>query len=175
MKPRLLVHVCCGPCATHAVEALGGEYDLTLFFSNSNIAPREEYRRRRDAARALAERCGVPLVEDEYDHAAWREAVRGREAEPEGGRRCEACFAFNLGRAAGYARRHGFELFTTTLTVSPHKSSAVVFHVGRTQGAFLEVDLKKKGGFQRSVELSKAYGLYRQHDCGCEFSRRSHA
>ena len=171
MKPRLLLHVCCGPCATHAVDTLRGEHDLTLFFSNSNIAPRAEYARRRDAARELADRYHVPLVEDAYDHAAWREWVRGLEDEPEGGRRCEACFAFNLRRAAGYAREHGFALFTTTLTVSPHKSSATLFAVGRTLGPFLEIDLKKKGGFQRSVELSKAYGLYRQHDCGCEFSR----
>lgn len=171
-EKRLLLHVCCGPCATHSVEALAAEYALTLFFSNSNIAPRAEYDKRLDAARRLASICDVPLVEDEYAHARWRAWVAGLEAEPEGGGRCEKCFAYNLRRTARYARAHGFDLFSTTLTISPHKDTRTILRVGQAAGDFLAVDLKKKGGFQRSVELSRAYGLYRQNFCGCEFSAR---
>jgi predicted adenine nucleotide alpha hydrolase (AANH) superfamily ATPase len=151
---------------------LSRDYDLTLFFSNSNVSPRAEYDRRLLAARTLAVACGLVLVEDDYDHAAWRRTVRGLETEPEGGRRCARCFAFNLERASSYARVHGFDLFTTTLTISPHKRSETIFEAGRALGDFAAIDLKKRDGFRKSVELSKRYGLYRQDYCGCEFSRR---
>jgi len=168
----ILLHVCCGPCASHCLSVLQADYKVTLFFSNSNIWPREEYDKRLASARKLAALCGVPLVEDKYDHDAWLALVDGLEAEPEGGGRCELCFAFNLGRAARYAGEHGFDLFTTSLTVSPHKSSPVIFKAGEAEGAFLKADFKKKDGFRQSVEFSKAYDLYRQDYCGCEFSRK---
>ncbi|MBN1556881.1 MAG: epoxyqueuosine reductase QueH [Lentisphaerae bacterium] len=170
--PRLLLHTCCGPCATACIERLRDGYALTLFFSNSNIAPRAEYDRRLAAARKLADLQGLPLVEDAYDHAAWRAAVQGLEDEPERGRRCEACFAFNLGRAARYAREHAFDGFTTTLTVSPHKAAPVIFSIGSRLGPFLATDFKKQDGFKRSLELTRRLGLYRQDYCGCEFSAR---
>jgi len=171
-KPSLLLHVCCGPCATAAVERLGAEYDVTLFFANSNIWPREEYDLRLAQARKLAGICGLPLVEDAYDHPAWLACVAGMEAEPEGGKRCERCFAFNLRRAAQYAEETGLDFFTTTLTISPHKRSATIFAAGSRLDRFLAVDLKKGNGFKRSVALSAAHELYRQAFCGCEFSRR---
>jgi predicted adenine nucleotide alpha hydrolase (AANH) superfamily ATPase len=171
----LLLHTCCGPCAAHAVRALGETYAVTLFFSNGNIAPREEYARRLEAARELAARCEVALVEDVYDHDAWRRDVAGLEHEPERGARCLKCFAFSLGRTARYRAEHGFDLFTTTLTISPHKRSVDLFRIGRGLGPFLEVDLKKRDGFRRSVDLSREWGLYRQAYCGCEFSRHDDA
>jgi predicted adenine nucleotide alpha hydrolase (AANH) superfamily ATPase len=171
-ETRVLLHTCCGPCATHCVRALQADYDVTLFFSNSNISPAGEYERRLAAARELARICAVCLVEDPYDHGAWLAHVRGYEGEPERGARCEKCFEFNLRRTAGYAEANGFDCFTTTLTVSPHKSSPVIFRVGEAAGPFLKVDFKKKDGFKHSLELSREYGLYRQDYCGCEFSRR---
>jgi predicted adenine nucleotide alpha hydrolase (AANH) superfamily ATPase len=172
---RILLHVCCAPCASHCIEALRPDWDITLFFSNSNIHPREEYGRRLESARVLARRVSLPLVEDAYDHAAWREWVAGLEREPERGRRCARCFEFSLRRAAGRCRELGLDGFTTTLTVSPHKASPVVFGVGRALGPFLPVDFKKRDGFRRSMALSRAYGLYRQSYCGCEFRETASA
>ena len=174
---KILLHICCGPCASACVERLRGEgHDVTLFFSNANIAPKEEYARRLEAAGQLADAVGAPLVEDAgVTHDDWLEQVaRGFEAAPEGGSRCRRCFAFNLARAAAYAEAHGFEKFTTSLTVSPHKRSETVFEAGREVGggAFAEENFKKRDGFRRSLELSAQYGLYRQNYCGCEFSRR---
>jgi predicted adenine nucleotide alpha hydrolase (AANH) superfamily ATPase len=168
---RLLLHVCCAPCSTAAIERLRTRYAVTGFFSNSNIAPEPEYWRRLQEAERIAGEMQIPFVVDTYDHAAWLECIAGYENEPEGGTRCERCFAFSLSHAADYARQHGFDLYTTTLTISPHKDSATIFRVGRDQGPFLAVDLKKKEGFKRTLELSRQYELYRQAYCGCEFSR----
>ncbi|MDI6773912.1 MAG: epoxyqueuosine reductase QueH [Verrucomicrobiota bacterium] len=169
-RPTILLHVCCAPCATAPIERLRAEFDVSLFFSNSNVWPPEEYDGRLAAARGLAARLGLPLTADAYDHTGWLAHIRGLEQEPEEGKRCEKCFEFNLARAAAHAREHGFGLFTTTLTVSPRKRSAVIFRIGKAQGPFLKYDFKKQGGFQRNAVLSRLYGLYRQDYCGCEFS-----
>ena len=177
---KILLHICCGPCASACIERLREEgFDVTLFFSNANIAPQEEYEHRRETAKRLAELTDTPFVEDAgASHAEWLEKVaKGFENEPEGGARCRRCFAFNLARAAAYAEAHGFEKFTTSLTVSPHKRSETVFEAGREVGggAFAAENFKKRDGFRRSLELSAQYGLYRQNYCGCEFSRRPSA
>jgi predicted adenine nucleotide alpha hydrolase (AANH) superfamily ATPase len=174
MKPparHLLLHVCCGPCGTAALERLLRQGEVTLFFSNGNLFPAEEYERRLAAVRTLAAECGVSLVVDTYDHASWQAWVAGLETEPERGARCRKCFEFSLRRAAEYARAGGFDALTTTLTISPHKDSQTVFAAGRAAtDRFLEVDFKQDHGFRRSLELSRRHGLYRQDYCGCEFS-----
>jgi len=172
MRERVLLHVCCGPCATHPIQVLLADYEVTLFFSNSNIAPRAEYDRRLSAARKLAERAGLPLIVDNYDHELWLAEVSGLELEPEKGQRCHVCFGFSLARTAAAAEAGGFDGFTTTLTVSPHKSSPVIFGVGAEFNGFRAINFKKGDGFRESVRLSREYGLYRQDYCGCEFSAR---
>ncbi|MBR0055716.1 MAG: epoxyqueuosine reductase QueH, partial [Kiritimatiellae bacterium] len=177
-NPRdILLHTCCGPCASACAERLKGEGRRpTLFFSNANIAPEEEYARRREAARRLAEVFGLDFIEDTgASHKDWLASVaRGLEDAPEGGERCCRCFEFSLSRAAAFAAAQGFPEFTTSLTVSPHKRSATVFDAGRAaaasaQGAaFAEYDFKKHDGFRRSVALARELGLYRQDYCGCE-------
>ena len=173
---RVLLHACCGPCSSACIERLRNEgKDVTVYYSDANIAPDSEYRRRRNNARKLAEEMGVPFVEDtEADHKDWLEKVaKGLENVPEGGARCRRCFEYNLRRTAAYAKAHGFPLFTTSLTVSPHKRSELVVEAGRAAGGdhFLEENFKKKEGFKRSIILAKEHHLYRQRFCGCEFSK----
>lgn len=146
-----------------------------MFFSNSNIDTEEEFTRRLESARKVAEAEGVEIAVDRYDHAAWLEEVaKGFEDEPEKGARCARCFRFSLSRAAEFAHSHGFDDFTTSLTVSPHKVSSVVFAAGAEAGAdFLPEDFKKRGGFLLSTRRAAGLGLYRQNYCGCEFSRRA--
>ncbi len=174
---KLLLHVCCGPCATAVIERLAPAYDLTCLWYNPNIEPLEEYNRRLEAARTVAASTAVRLVEGPYDNEMWRRAVAGYESEPEGGARCAICFRYRLAFAARYAAEHGFACFTTTLTISPHKNAEAINRIGQAIAAdhglaFLAENFKKRGGFQRSVELSKKLGLYRQDYCGCLFSRR---
>ena len=170
---KVLLHSCCGPCASACVPRLrDGGHAVTMLFSNSNIDTREEYERRLGEARRLAAAEGVELVADGYDHADWlREVAAGFEDEPERGRRCERCYRYNLARAADYAAAHGFDAFTTSLTVSPHKPSAKIF-AASDDPRFLREDFKKKDGFRLSVRRAAELGLYRQPYCGCEFSRR---
>lgn len=170
MKSTLLLHVCCAPCSTHSIEVLKKDYGITLFFSNSNIYPREEYERRFENARKIADIYNLELVEDDYDNDAWMQYVKGLESEPEKGKRCIKCFEFNLRRTAAYAKRNNFDFFTTTLTISPHKDSKAIFNIGKNLGNFLAMDFKKQNGFKDSIELSKKYNLYRQNYCGCKFS-----
>ncbi|NQU40576.1 MAG: epoxyqueuosine reductase QueH [Lentisphaerae bacterium] len=174
-KQRLLLHICSALCPPEAIECLRADYEITGFFSNSNIAPEPEYWRRLTEAHRLATELGIPFIMDTYDHAEWLESVAGLESEPEGGARCERCFAFSLSHAAAYAAANGFDNYTTTLSIGPDKDSTTIFRVGREQGPFLEVNLKKKDGFRRSLELSRTYDLYREDYCGCEFSRSTPA
>jgi len=170
---RLLLHTCCAPCATTCAERLiASGCETVLFFSNSNIYPEEEYLRRLENAIRLALILNLKLEEDSYDHEAWLRHIRGFENEPEQGMRCVKCFEFNLARTAGAAALMQFPAFTTTLTVSRYKPSAKIFEAGKAFPAFVPFDFKKLNGYSRSIELSKAYNLYRQNYCGCEFSRR---
>ncbi len=169
----ILLHTCCGPCGAPAVERLlQQKKDVLLFFSNSNIFPEEEFERRMEAARVMAAHFNVPLIIDRYDHLSWREAVQGYEHEPEKGRRCARCFAYSLTRTAAQAEKIGIMAFSTTLTLSPHKSSPLIFSIGERFPGFLSENFKKRDGFRRSVELSGELDLYRQDYCGCEFSMR---
>lgn len=151
-----------------------------MFYSNSNIDTRDEFERRLESARRVADAEGVEIVADAYDHDRWlREVAAGFESEPEKGARCERCFRFSLRRAAEFAAARGCDGFATSLTVSPHKPSAVVFAAGDDAAAsvagappFLHEDFKKRGGFLESTRRAAELGLYRQSYCGCEFSRR---
>ncbi len=176
---KVLLHTCCGPCASACIARLkDAGHDVTLFYSNSNIDTADEFARRRAAAETLAAADGVPLLVDDYDHAAWLAgAAAGFEAEPEKGARCARCFRLNLARTAAVAAARGFDAFTTSLTVSPHKASPVIFEQGRATAdaagtAFLEEDFKRREGFKLSVRRAAELGLYRQSYCGCEFSKR---
>lgn len=171
--PPLLLHCCCAPCAAGCLERLQNEgRGVTFYFSNSNLDTPEEYARRLAALEQLAGAFRLPLLADAYDHAAWRGNVAGLENEPERGRRCAECFTFSLARTAAKARELGIGSFATTLTVSPHKNSRLIFDIGSRFDGFEAYDFKKQDGFKRSVELARELALYRQPYCGCEFSRR---
>lgn len=171
---KVLLHTCCGPCASACVPRLKEEgHEVTLFYSNSNIDTEEEFAKRFVSAKRLAESDGVAIAADRYDHKRWlKEVAKGYEDAPEKGARCARCFAFSLKRTAEYARANGFDAFATSLTVSPHKISKVVF-AASGDPKFLHEDFKKREGFKISVKRAAELGLYRQNYCGCEFSKKT--
>jgi predicted adenine nucleotide alpha hydrolase (AANH) superfamily ATPase len=187
-KRTALVHSCCGPCSTSVIERLARDYLVTIFFYNPNITDEDEYKRRLKSQRSFVEVFNaspdapskVGLVTGTYDPDVFLRLCEGYENEPEGGSRCERCFSLRLAATAEYASMHGFDCFTTTLSVSPHKDHATIVRIGgglmlQYGVDFLADDFKKHGGFERSIELSKSYGLYRQSYCGCAFARGIHA
>jgi len=174
----LLLDVCCGPDATHAIEYFSGNYRVSLLFSGSNIHPESEYLLRLEQVEKVAKHYGTPLHLIPYDPEAWLSFVRGLEKEPEGGRRCEACWRFRFNLLAEKARELGIKNISTTLTISPKKRPDAVNRIGlevaETRGlVWVEAVLRRRGGFARSLELSRELGLYRQNYCGCEFSMGS--
>ena len=170
-QSAILLHTCCAPCAAPSAErmVLTGR-EVVLYFSNFNIFPEAEYQKRLEHARRLAGKMNLVIEEDQYDHAEWLAHIRGLEDEPEKGKRCEKCFEFSLSRTSQMAERLGFDAFATTLTLSPHKVSRIIFEIGKQFPRFEPIDFKKQGGFLRSIELSEEFDLYRQNYCGCEFS-----
>ena len=179
-RPSLLLHSCCGPCSSAVLERLTGHFRVTVLYYNPNIEPEEEYLRRLSEQRRLLSLLpqDIPLLPCDYDHEAFAAFAPALADAPEGGERCLACFALRLNRTAELAKRHGFEYFTTTLSVSPHKNADTLNRVGAEAGErhgvrYLYADFKKKNGYLRSIQLSAEYGLYRQNYCGCSFSRAS--
>ena len=183
-KRRILLHSCCGPCSTACIERLLPDYKVTVFYYNPNITDRDEYEKRKANQikfieafnEDVPEEDKVIFIEGEYLPEYFFDVARGLEDCPEGGERCTECFKLRLDRTAKAATVMGYPIFGTTLTVSPHKNYQLISAIG-TQLAdiyeleFLDMDFKKKAGFQRSIELSKKYELYRQNYCGCEFSK----
>jgi len=175
-RPRLALHVCCGPCASAVIERLAEDYEVIAVWYNPNIDPAEEHDLRLEGMRRVAELSGVPLVELEHDPGAWAEACAGLMAEPEGGARCGVCFRMRLALVARWAEERGISALATTLTVSPHKSARRVNVLGQEvcrdrRIAFVAEDFKQRDGFRRSVELSREWGIYRQTWCGCAPAR----
>ena len=178
--PRLLLHACCAPCSSAVLEYLSQYFAITLLYYNPNIAPLEEYQKREAELRRLISQMKfthpVELLPCQYDGQAFVQAARGLEGEPEGGKRCEACFRLRLRYAAQEAARLRFVYYTTTLSISPMKNAPLLNQLGEEIGrefgvAHLPSDFKKKDGYKRSVQLSKEYDLYRQDYCGCAFSK----
>ena len=172
---KIALHICCGVCAAGVSERLTSEGHLVLgLFYNPNIHPLEEYQRRLEVARTVARKMGFPLEVAPYVPEEWLKETAGLENEPEGGRRCEVCFRLRLKRIYLFMKERGADTFTTTLTVSPHKSAAVVNRVGSEIGGekFLVRDFKKQEGFKRAMALAKEWVLYRQNYCGCVYSQR---
>ena len=186
---KVLVHACCAPCSGAILEWLVGQgVRPTVFFSNANIYPLAEYELRRGellryaaqlgqkATSSGQEPRGLVVIDDVYDHEAWRCAVRGLECEPERGQRCLQCFRFRLERAARYAHEHGFNVLTTTLASSRWKDLEQVDAAG-SYACSLFPGLRwwgrnwRKGGLQeRRSAIIREQNFYNQTWCGCEFS-----
>lgn len=178
--PRLLLHSCCGPCSSYCLQCLSEYFKITVFYYDPNIYPPKEYAlRAREQERFTKEfptKYPVEFVEGSYDTERFYETVRGMEQLPEGGERCFACYELRLRETAEYARKNGFDYFTTTLSISPLKNAQKLNEIGGRLAEeydipYLFSDFKKKEGYKKSTELSREYGMYRQYYCGCVYSK----
>jgi predicted adenine nucleotide alpha hydrolase (AANH) superfamily ATPase len=177
LKPKLLLHSCCGPCSSAVLKKLADYFEVSIYYYNPNIFPAEEYHLRLHEQAKIIEclELEVPLIVPPYDYREYLTQIKGLEYLPEGDRRCFACYALSMKKAGEYAKKHGFDFFTTTLSISPYKNAEKINEIGialeKQLGIpFLYSNFKLNNGYQLSVALSKQYGIYRQDYCGCEFS-----
>ena len=175
-RPKLLLHSCCGPCSTSVIERLKPFFELVVYFYNPNIFPKDEYTRRAFEQSNYLEKLGIEYIQGDYEIDQYESVVKGLEEEKEGGRRCLECFRLRLEKTAQMADKMNIGYFTTTLTVSAHKNSQLINEAGlkiagRYNTKFLVSDFKKEGGYQKSIEISKEQGMYRQDYCGCIYSK----
>lgn len=182
--PTLLLHSCCAPCSSYVLSYLASYFHITLYYYNPNISPKEEYQKRvQEQMRLIRElpvRYPIHFEEGVYDPERFFEMAKGMEDIPEGGERCFHCYELRQREAAIAAAQGGYDYFTTTLSVSPHKNAQKLNEIGlRLQEEYgvryLLSDFKKKGGYLESIRLSKEYDLYRQNFCGCVYSRQNMA
>ncbi len=179
--PRLLMHSCCAPCSSYCLSYLAEYFSITVLYYNPNISPEDEYYKRiKEQARlvdVLPVKNKISFAEGEYEPLEFFKMAEGMEDMPEGGARCFKCYEMRQRKAAEYALAHGFDYFTTTLSLSPHKNAQVLNETGlrleKEYGVkYLVSDFKKKGGYQKSIQYSREYNLYRQDYCGCIFSKK---
>lgn len=185
IKPKLLIHTCCAPCSTHTLEFMCQYAEVTLFFSNSNIHPKNEYLRRLHEQQRFVDEFNektkkqVELIVDEYRPSVFNKMVLENKLanEKEGGARCSACFNMRLDLVAQKAQALGYDYFGSALTISPKKNAALINQIGmdiqKIYGThYLPSDFKKNKGYERSIQMCKEYDIYRQCYCGCVFAAK---
>ena len=182
--PTLLLHSCCAPCSSYVLEYLTNYFQITALFYNPNISEEEEYQKRVKELRRLLEelpiRYPVRFMEGNYNPQEFNDAVKGLEHLGERSKRCYACYLLRMEYAAKIAKEQGFDYFTTTLSISPHKNAKWLNEIGKQLSeqyelSYLYADFKKRNGYKRSIELSAQYHLYRQDFCGCAYSKAEEA
>lgn len=176
-KPKMLVHICCAPDALYVMDLLGKDYDVSGFFYNPNIHPRDEYDLRLAETQKVGALLGFDVIEGPYDDNRWHAITAKFKMEPEKGRRCDVCYAIRLEQTAKKGAELGFDTFTTVMSLSPWKKADVMNKIGKMFGKrfgikFLEANFKKRNGFKKSIELSRQHKLYRQDYCGCLYSNQ---
>lgn len=178
-EEKVLLHSCCAPCSGEVIEAMQASgMDITIYFYNPNIHPREEYDLRKDENIRFAEKLGIPFIDADYDSSNWFERVRGLEWEPEKGKRCTECFDMRFERTALYAHENGFKVFTSCLGISRWKDMKQINGCGHRAAerypdvTYWDYNWRKGGGADRMLDISKRENFYQQEYCGCIYSLR---
>ena len=180
-KKNLLLHSCCGPCSSYVIEYLSEWFNITVLYYNPNISPQEEYeKRKQEQIRFLKEypsKNKLDIMDIDYDYNDFLSIAKELEQEKEGGRRCHKCYLLRLEKTAQIAKKHHFDYFGTSLTVSPYKNAQKLNEIGlelaKEYGvSYLVSDFKKEDGYRKSIMYSKEYQLYRQDYCGCIYSKK---
>lgn len=184
-RPKLLLHVCCGPCSCYPLVFLNRYFDVTIYFNNSNIYPKEEFDHRESELERLLknleadEGVHVGLIVPPYDNEAYNRDLEPYAEEKERGARCKVCYQKRMAEAYDYADAHGFDYFTTVMTISRQKSSPILNAIGRVleqqkphKAKYLYSDFKKNDGILKGKAIRERYSLYNQDYCGCLYSYR---
>ena len=173
-KKKLLLHSCCAPCSSAVIEKLQPHFEITILYYNPNIMPFEEYEKRKAEQIKFLNKTNIQYFDIEYSHQDFLDAVKGKEDLGERSPRCYECYKLRIFKTAEIAKKNGYEIFCTTLSVSPHKNAIWINEIMALAAenfgvAYLPSDFKKENGYLRSLQLSAENGFYRQNYCGCRF------
>lgn len=179
-RPKLLLHSCCAPCSSYCLTLLNEYFDADILFYNPNMDSEEEFNKRLTEQKRLIEEMNlenIKVIDTIYCEKEFLDFINGQEDLPEGSVRCKKCYQLRMNKSAEYAKLNGYDYFTTTLSISPLKNATWINEIGQALASelginYLVSDFKKKGGYQKSIELSKKFNLYRQNYCGCRFSKK---
>lgn len=182
VKPKLLLHACCGPCSTFPLTYLCPHFDVTIYFNNSNIYPKEEYLRRLEELKKFLllfekdYKYHVDLIVTSYDNDTYNLDLEPYKDLPEGSTRCFICYKKRMDEAMNYASKNDFDYFTTVMTISRQKNSQVLNRIGEeisqkySNVKYFYSDFKKNKGIDMARELRIKYDLYQQLYCGCKYT-----
>lgn len=180
-RPELLIHVCCGVCSVFPLIYLKKYFRITIFFSNSNIYPYEEFERRLNALKEYLDILNddeIDLIIDRYDNEKWMNELSYLKDEPEGGKRCRLCYQMRMEETFRYASKHKYEYCTTVMSISNRKNADWINEIGESlekkypDVTYLHADFKKGDGITRNEQMNKELDLYHQCYCGCIYSMR---
>ncbi len=181
----IAVHCCCAPCTSVVLLTLAKQFKLYLYFYNPNLDSFEEYNKRLSDLQEFVVKVNKKLTEIEnaffvevidggYNSLDFYNAIKGNEDCPEGGQRCEICYALRLKKTIEWAKQNDIKYIVTSLTLSPQKNAEKINEIGNNfsdnKTIYLASNFKKKNGYLNSIRFSKLYNLYRQNYCGCVFS-----
>ena len=181
-KPSLLMHVCCGVCSVYPLQYLSDYFKVTIFFSNSNIYPYEEYEKRLDALKRylnILNNPDIKLIIPKYDNENYMKDLIAYKDEPEGGQRCKICYQKRMEETFIYANKEGYDYCTTVMSISNRKNADWLNEIGANlqekypNTTYLYADFKKDGGIIKNEQLNKKLNLYHQNYCGCLYSVRN--
>jgi len=178
-QKKVLLHSCCAPCSGEIMEKMICRgIDLTIFFYNPNIHPRQEYELRKNENIRFAKKLKIPFIDADYDRDTWFKRAKGMEWEPERGKRCSMCFDMRFDRTALYANENGFKIFTSSLGLSRWKDMNQINDCGIKAASrypnliYWTYNWRKQGGSERMYEIAKREQFYKQEYCGCVYSLR---
>ena len=177
-KPKLLLHVCCGPCSTIPLKQLDPYFNITLMYNNSNIYPYFEYERRFNELSIFIKRNypNIKIIQTDYDNESFNKNLDPYKDLPEGHERCRVCFKNRLNEGFNYASKNGFDYYGTVMTISRYKNAQDINQIGEElQGKYpnvkwLYADFKKNNGYEESLIFIKENKMYFQEYCGCKYS-----
>ena len=180
-KPTLLIHICCGVCSVYPLQYLRNYFNITIFFSNSNIYPYLEFEKRLNALKQylnILNDDSIKLIVDKYDNDSYMKKLEHLKDEPEGGLRCKLCYELRMNESFKYANDHKYDYFTTVMSISNRKNAEWINEIGDKldkiypNTKYLYADFKKGNGINKNDELNRKLNLYHQNYCGCIYSIR---
>lgn len=180
VKPTLLLHSCCGPCSSHILMMLKDAFDISVLYYNPNIYPEAEFDKRVFYQQKIIDAVdsNIKLIVEKDSHDVFLEAVKEYATLGEGSLRCYNCYEFRIKHLADMAKEKRFDYYSTVMSVSPYKNSDWINEILKKYESentkALYSNFKKENGYQKTIEYSIKYDLYRQDWCGCEYSLKEH-